>query len=153
MRHNTVERTSHMPRPCFSSACASEVHWGVTSSVAKTNPDGSPLTLYACDVHEPSLTARLRVAGTRYTLFPVSEPTPAPSPPPLEPATTSPSLLPSVPDQIDIDNATFMLRVNAMPFPSKALIKGTIAVVMVSIAPFIIIYYFIRRFLGWRPND
>lgn len=139
----TVQRT------CYSTTCGSEIRWGVVSSATKTGPDGSPLTLYSCDDHEPPLTKRLRTAGTRYQLFPVVKP--APAEPTIDPSLgwVRPCQAPK-PEPIKNDEPELDTR--RMSWIGRAVTKVVVLAVSLAIAPAIIGYYGTKWFFGWRPH-
>lgn len=129
MSHNTAVADQ---RTCFSAHCKTSVRWGIASSVKKTNPDGSPLTLYACDDHERVLTRELRGAGTRYRLFPVEDQSPV-----LE----------------WVQPITEKTSEPKKPSPVKRLITTTLVIIVgVVIGPFLIGYYGAKWLRGWRPS-
>ena len=110
---------------CYHSGCTTAVKWGISSSVEQKNPDGTSLTLFACDKHEGALTVRLRKAGTRYSLFPTNGPHFAP-----------PIGLP--PETVE---EAFKQDLARRPAVVRFLINATTILVVVVIAPFLLLYY------------
>lgn len=130
--HNT---TVAGQRTCFSQSCSTGVRWGISSSVEKKNPDGSPLTLYACDKHEPELTSALRAAKTRYQLFPVTDPDPVGWVRPVQ-----------APEEVVVNetkNRSLLHRI---------FVSALVVAVGIIIAPFVIGYYGVKWICGWRPR-
>jgi len=126
--------TDSMPSQtsCYYSNCDHVTKWEIASSVAKRNPDGSPLTLYTCDEHYDTLTRDLRKAGTRYTLSPVNGPHIVP---------------PMTPEE------NFEEMVKDRSFFYKAFVYSTVVLVGIVIAPFMLIYYgskWLMAKAGWQ---
>lgn len=140
--HNVIVAGTHT---CFAAYCTAGVRWGVSSSVKTKNPDGTPLTLYACDEHEPVITAKLRSAGTRYQLFPVEEPCPNPGP-----GLALPAALPPRPKNPEEE---FASEVKRMPFAKRIILSTILVVVGIVVTPIIIIIYGVKWLCGWRPTN
>ena len=121
---------------CFYSGCTASPKWGISSSVKHKNPDGSPLTLYACDGHEGTLTAQMRDAGTKYTLFPVGGPHMVP---PRDCVAQTPEEL-------------FEQSMRELHPVFRHVINGVCLVVGLVIGPFLLAYYGGKWLLGWRPK-
>lgn len=145
MSHNAIVAGTHT---CFAAYCTAGVRWGVASSVKTKNPDGTPLTLYACDEHEPVITAKLRSAGTRYQLFPVEEPSPGPG-------LALPAALPAArPPRPKDPEEEFASEVKRMPFAKRIILSTILVVVGIVVTPvIIIIIYGVKWMCGWRPTD
>ena len=99
------------------------------------NPDGSPLYLFACDEHEQMLTADMRRAGTKYSLFPV-----------IGPPTVSP------PCECSAEE-TYERELKKMPVGLQHLVNAATIGVMVVIAPPLLLYYGGKWLMGWRPGE
>ena len=121
---------------CFYSGCAADPKWGVSSSVTHKNHDGSPLTLYACDGHEGTLTSQMRDAGTKYTLFPVGGPHMVLPCDCIEPT----------PEEV------FEISMRSYHPILRFAINGVCVVVALVVGPFILLYYGGKWALGWRPK-
>jgi hypothetical protein len=129
--------TDSMPSQacCYYSNCDQVAKWEIASSVAKRNPDGSPLTLYTCDEHYENLTGDLRKAGTPYTLSPVNGPHMVP---------------PFTPEE----NFDELIKNRSIFY--KAFTYIAVALVGIVIAPFMIIYYGGKWVLAngdWQKQD
>ena len=113
---------------CFYSDCSTSPSWGVESSAAPSNPDGTPWYLFACDEHEERLTADLRRAGTRYSLFPVIGP-------PIMPTT---------------DVISYEEEFKKLPRFERWFVTSVTVVVTLIIGPPMLLYYGIRWLLGHK---
>lgn len=122
---------------CFYSGCATDPKWGISSSVKRKNPDGSPLTLYACDGHEGTLTAQMRAAGTKYTLFPVGGPHMVPPCDCIEPTSEE----------------VFERSMQGFHPVLRFAINVVCIVVGLVVGPCLLLYYGGRWILGWRPKS
>jgi len=121
---------------CYHSDCGFTPKWGIMSSVPLRNPDGTPLTLFACDDHYGALTGQLMEAKTRYSLYPINGPHIV-SPHECEPPSGS---IP--PDEPQSPKTTLGM----IFFFGACVAVGTI------IAPFMILYYGGKWVFGWRPS-
>lgn len=130
-------------RECYYSNCNTAPKWGVSSSVQTKNPDGTPLTLYACDEHYDPLTTKMREAGTRYSLFPINGPH---------------MVIPSGCgcDDHESERAkadqVYEDELARMPWPARVLVNVAVAGVVLLIGPFMLLYFGGRWLLGWRPR-
>lgn len=120
---------------CFYGGCDESPTWGIESSVAAKNPDGSPLCLYTCDEHEQVLTADLRRAGTKYTLFPVIGP-------PLVPSCSCPPI-----------EVSYEQEFAKLPTPQRWIVNGLVVGVMCIIGPPMLLYYGVKRLFGSAPTE
>lgn len=133
MKENTRPTNSMTSeRGCFYAGCKTSPSWGVESTAAPKKLDGSPWHLFACDDHEEVLTADLRRAGTKYSLFPVIGP-------------------PTIPHKCPHADS-YEEAFGELPGFERLLINGATIVVTVLIAPPILLYYGVRWVFGWRPN-
>jgi hypothetical protein len=117
---------------CYHGNCRIPPKWGISSSVRLRNPDGSPLTLFACDDHYGDLTTDLRAAGTRYSIFPIGGPHVV--------------SLPTAEEEIEdkLKNSSLLSRIA---------LNSAVAVAAIVVAPFLLAYYGGRWLLGWRPPE
>lgn len=125
-------------KSCYYSGCDRTAKWGVVSGAPARQPDGSPLTLYACDDHYSGITGDLRQAGTKYSLFPINGPHIVS---PCEHACSE-----------QTDHESYERAIAEMPWPARFLVSGATFAVMVIIAPPVIFYYTIKYLSGWRPE-
>lgn len=141
MSHNAVVPKSFN---CFSADCNATAKWGIASSVQIRNPNGSPLTLYACDKHEELLTARLRSIGTKYQLFPVTS---------SKLGSTDDNKMSDRPRPTDesLTDKQINDRINRLPPARRIILKLMIIIVTIIVTPFVLIYYGIKWISGWRP--
>jgi len=125
-------------RSCYYSNCDTSPNWGIKSSAEVGTPNNSPLTLLSCDDHYGELTVELRDAGTRYTLFPITD----------APATRSLGSAPlaSAPEDDHPQKISKGSRIGRLVVNMIAILVGLI------IAPFLIVYLGGKWFLGWRPS-
>jgi hypothetical protein len=126
-------------KSCYYSGCALTPKWGVTSGAKARQPDGSPLTLFACDGHYSEITGDLRQAGTKYTLFPIN----------------GPHIVSPCDHKCDNEDNPFESyeqELSKMPLPLRIVVTGATFAVMIVIGPPMIVYYTIKWVSGWRPK-
>jgi len=140
----TADRMTSPPSSCYYAGCEVRPKWGIASSVAQKNPDGTDLTLYTCDKHYEDLTGELRSVGTKYTLFPVNGPhlVQPEDGPPLQMINNpgDPGEIPGV-----FREPTFLL--------GKVAFNGACVAAGLIIAPFLLVYYGGKWIFGWRPSN
>lgn len=120
---------------CYYSNCNSEPNWGVASSVELKNADGSPLVLYSCDEHYYTITTDMRQAGTRYTLFPLTD-----------------KLRAQITQRVALSIVNPEETIRALPFVLRVLAYSLTSVIFVVLVPPMTVYFGIRWLLGWRPS-
>ncbi|MGD9726561.1 MAG: hypothetical protein AB7L09_01205 [Nitrospira sp.] len=126
-------------RGCFYAGCKTSPSWGVESAApAAKNPDGTPISILACDDHEQVLTADMRRAGTRYSLFPVIGP----------PITSGQEQQDRQAEDTEDYDVSYEEALDSLPWHVRALVN----IVSVLIGPPMLIYYGIKWIAGFRPG-
>lgn len=108
------------------------------------NPDGSHLTLFACDDHYRDITSEMRRVKTKYSLFPINGPHVVPPPNCCLPESGPP---PDTQAEDEIEQ-----KIASLPVPLRILFEGACFVVMLVVGPFMLLYYGGKWILGWRPG-
>lgn len=145
--HNAVGHNQRMvePHTCYSAYCDAAIRWRVVSLSGAINPDGSPLALFACDRHEPALTAELRRAGTKYQLMPAS---PGPEADPSLGWLRANIGGPAGPIRSMLGRTNVRSK---EPLLFRVWPAVMFIVMMTLIGPFIFCYYGVKWLFGWRP--
>jgi len=125
-------------RTCFYSGCSKVPKWGISSSVERKDQDGAPLTLFACDEHEGGLTAHMRQAGTRYSLFPVG------GPHMIAPADLAPE---------NAHTAQLEHQASKLSGARRLAFNLVCIAVTIVITPFLLLYLGGKWMFGWRPEE
>lgn len=126
---------------CHHGDCEESAKWGISSSVKKANPDGTPLTLFACDSHEEALTSMMRAMGTRYMLFPIE------SKPYITDYYEAKVQESSIPADEPYEN-----ELREMSILARVAVNLVIVTVGIIVSPAILVYFGGKWALGWRPE-
>ena len=142
MNNHSHNKSMTIKDRCHHGDCEEPAKWGISSSVKKANPDGTPLTLFACDDHEEALTSMMRAMGTRYMLFPID---------------SKPHITAHYGDKVQesskLADAPYENELREMSILARVAVNLVIVTVGVIISPAILIYFGGKWALGWRPGS
>lgn len=131
---------------CYFAHCEKTSRWGLASSVEHRNPDGSPLTLFSCDSHYNDITSDLRLAGTKYTLFPINGP-----------HMVQPGEGRSGEDYSGLGEAfhevSYEEALHSLPWYQRLFVNVASVGATVVIGPFLVVYYGYKWVRGRRPGQ